>query len=195
MAEPRTFSVTYDDGTIVKVKQAKLKHLDDLITLQRNLLDHFMWGGALMGSILLPTNTAAWNDIDRIAALLPLVGGGFLEPRRIEDLDTFCQVFFTRTASTSDDGGIYPADSERYLPSEIARLHGLDFIACLLEARQQTINRLNQATVEPVTEPETPTEEDSSPSEAQPKKRQRKAKTDDLPVLAEEPITEVVQAA
>lgn len=141
----RYFEITYVTGEVVKVLAVPRSKLPDLIALQKSLLAAFLYQGALPGELLRPDNELVWGDIKRLSGMLSLVGGGELNLDLIEDCDRLVEVFFT--TSTSRDpasGSIIPNEGERYYPSEISSLHGLNFFERLMEARNEAILMLER---------------------------------------------------
>jgi hypothetical protein len=127
---PRTFDVTYADGTVVKVKRVKTALMDDLLELQQVLVAHFSFHSALLGDLLKPSSKQVWADLEKTAKMLPVLGSD--KPLDLEQLkddpDQICRIFFTATTDVDDeDGGLRPAEGGGYLPSEISKLHGFNF--------------------------------------------------------------------
>lgn len=147
----RTIEVTYWNGDVVQVRAASIMKTEDVLELQKSLIAQFLYAGAMLGNLLLPSNTRVWEDMKRLGELLPIVGpdGGFLDPTQIQDPDELCRIFFTRTLDRDDEtGAISPADEEPYKPSDIARLHGLNFYGLegiLYQARQRTGKMMQEA--------------------------------------------------
>lgn len=159
----RCFEVEYSTGEVVKIRPVTRSKLNDLIALQKSLLATFLYQGALPGELLRPDNELVWGDIRRLTGMLSLVGGGELNLDLIEDCDRLTEIFFT-TSTRRDPatGAIVPEEGERYAPSEIAHLHGLNFFERLWEARKEAIqmmerDRALETQETPTPAPETPT--------------------------------------
>ncbi|HEY9657683.1 MAG TPA: hypothetical protein V6C65_04400 [Allocoleopsis sp.] len=142
-SQPRSEAVRYASEEVVLMRPVPPSKMEDLIDLQKNLLAAFMVHGGMLGEILRLSNTRVWEDLKKMASLIPLVGGGTLNVEKIDDSEEICRIFFTTTQNIDEEtGAILPPDDEPYSPSVIASLNGVNFWHRLLEGRQQAIDRM-----------------------------------------------------
>lgn len=136
----RFFEVKYSTGEVVKITAVPRSKLLDLIALQKSLLTTFLYQGGLLGELLRPDNELVWGDIRSIVSMLPIIGKKKLNLDLIEDCDRLIEIFFT-TSTNRDEltGAVIPPEGDRYAPSEIAKLHGLNFFEHLWSAREEAI--------------------------------------------------------
>lgn len=183
--QQRTFLVTYDDGTEVNIKRCKPAKCADLVTLQKALIRHFLKHDGLPLELLQPSNTTVWEDMRRMGKLLPISGpdGEFLDPDRFaEDWDQLMRVFFTRTETINEeDGSVQPLPGETYKTSEIARLHGINFLPMMAE----TFRALQkEAQMEREVRERQQQQEQEAPAAVEGKPKRTKTKTEEIPLSA-----------
>jgi hypothetical protein len=193
MTNGRSFSVSYADGRSVKVLQAPLLKLDEIISIQSELVAQLYFHDGMMGSLLRASNRKVWDLIQRMASLLPVEGGGFLESDQIGSTEDLLRVFFTTTDEFNELTGAVESPDQPYLPSDIAKLHGLNFYGpegVLFHAQKVAQKALREAidlakaqplVTEPVTELEPEAER---PEETASRRRRSTAKNTELPVPA-----------
>lgn len=135
------FEITYNDGSVDKVKRVSRKQLQDLIILQQDLIEAFLKNNASVGSII--ADDAIWSSIEKLSNILPTVGNdtpGIKLEKLEDDLTQLTKIFFTESV---DENGlpISPKNiqDEWYQPSLISKLHQLDYYG----ATQKAIKNLN----------------------------------------------------
>ncbi len=110
----------------VKIMPVTRNKYKQILDLSHILLVEFSKANAYPGEILHPDNENIWVNIDKLAEMMPLSGGGKLEISRLSDRDIL-RIFFTRSLDRDEDGRLVPQEGENYATSEIARLNGFSF--------------------------------------------------------------------
>lgn len=186
----RNFEVSYVDlrtgeptGETVRVRALNRNQTTELAALVESLLSKFLYYGRLPGEVLRSDNVGVWSDMRKIAAMLPLEGGGELDLDRIDD-DQLLRIFFTNSTCQDEDGGLIHDEKlgERsLLPSEICKINGISFfdlngshkgmLRRALEGerklRQEELDKLKKELTQAEASPTTPTPT-PSPSSPEP---------------------------
>jgi hypothetical protein len=145
------FEIQYQDenGEVIKidkVTRVKRQQLKDLIILQQDLLYAFLKCNASVGSLI--SNNVNWNNMEKIAKMLPVVGETKLgiNLKAIEDdLSQLTKVFFTQSI---DENGSLINSEDAYKPSLISELHQLDYYGDIKESAKKIYrDRINEETV------------------------------------------------
>jgi hypothetical protein len=141
----KTFVVNLEDKTQLLIKQASWKNLEDIELLQLEILKAAYEASFSLGTLFRSSNKQFWDNAKKVAALLPVVGQeelGF-DPEQIEDLDELCRIFVTTsTRKIPETGSITSdSDSEIFQPSEICRIHDLNFLNLLIQIEEAAKNQ------------------------------------------------------
>lgn len=158
----RNFEITYENGAKVHVKCVPRAKYGDLIILQRELLVQFLYNDGMLGDLLSPLNEATWTTLNGLLAILPTVEVDPINPEQMS-FDELLRVFFTTSSKRDEQTGAIIPDQPGtpYLPSEIAKLHGLSFFhmdgvsGLWQKAREQVIQMLRKKEQERVKPNET----------------------------------------
>jgi hypothetical protein len=141
--ENKTIIKFSNDEKLVLIKPASWKNLDNIIEYQKIILSDFLKKQGAIGSILAPSNTLFWNSIQNIFSLLNFSQEFSLnEISEIEDI----QKLFITTNTEKDlvDGWIVPEDN-KFKPSLISVIHGLDFYLILRTTLQEMTQKEKQS--------------------------------------------------
>jgi hypothetical protein len=111
---------------VVKILPVTRNKYKQLLEVAHILLVEFSKANAYPGEILHPDNENIWLNIEKLAKMLPLAGGGELEVVRLSDRDLL-RIFFTRSLDRDEEGRLIPEEGKNYSTSEIARLNGFSF--------------------------------------------------------------------
>lgn len=111
---------------VVKILPVTRNKYKQILEISHILLVEFSKANAYPGEILHPDNENIWVNIDKLATMMPLAGGGKLEVARLSDRDIL-RIFFTRSLDRDNDGRLVPEEGENYATSEVARLNGFSF--------------------------------------------------------------------
>lgn len=116
----KSFPVIYNTGEVVYVKRVPRALFSDLMKLQQEILADFMEANAAIGLMIQSEKT--WNNMAKVASMLPLVGtDDKLQLSKIEDdLEQICRIFCTE--SMTDSGEL-----DAFKPSLISKLHHFDY--------------------------------------------------------------------
>ena len=137
---PKTFTVKLEDNTELLIKQASWKNLEDIEVLQLEILKTAYDAKFSLGTLFRGSNKRFWDNAKKLAALLPVVGQDELgfDPEKIEDLDELCRVFIsTSTARINETGSVTSEGKEILQPSEISRIHDLNFLNLLIQIEEE----------------------------------------------------------
>lgn len=137
---PKTFVVKLEDDTELLIKQASWKNLEEIELLQLEVLKAAYDAKFSLGTLFRGSNKRFWDNAKKLAALLPVVGQSELgfDPEKIEDLDELCRVFIsTSTARITETGSVTSEGKEILQPSEISRIHDLNFLNLLIQIEEE----------------------------------------------------------
>lgn len=149
-----TFLVNYDDGTSDIIKPVSWKYLDEVEALQLEILKAAYDVTFSLSNLFRPSNVKFWDNAKKLASILPVIGKddkGF-DPERIESMDELCRIFVSTSEYRKPETGSVWNNDQLLDPSEICRIHHLNFINLLLTAEKQI-----QAPQEEQTKPQTQT--------------------------------------
>lgn len=134
----KTIDIEYSDGRVITVKPVSWKYLDDLTVLTQKLVAALGKVNGAVGKLLSKQNVEVWDYLEKVAALLPVVGNKDpgIELDLIEDPWEIVKIFFTTTDTVNDDGWLYSGD-EAIAPSLLAKINALDFYSILLEVMKE----------------------------------------------------------
>lgn len=136
--ESSNFLITYEDGTTDIVKPVSWKYLDEVEALQLEILKVAYDVTFSLSNLFRPSNTRFWDNARKLAGILPIVGKeekGF-DPERIDSMDELCRIFVSTSRYRKAETGSVWNNSELLEPSEICRIHHLNFINLLLTAEK-----------------------------------------------------------
>lgn len=136
---PKTFVLKLRDDSELLIKQASWKNLEDIELLQLEVLKAAYEAKFSLGTLFRGSNKQFWDNAKKLAALLPVVGQpelGF-DPEQIDDLDELCRVFIsTSTGRVKETGSVTSEGKEILQPSEISRIHDLNFLNLLIQIEE-----------------------------------------------------------
>lgn len=134
-----TFLVNYEDGTSDIIKPVSWRYLDEVEALQLEILKAAYDVTFSLSNLFRPSNVKFWDNAKKLASILPVIGKdekGF-DPERIDSMDELCRIFVsTSTYRKAETGSVWNND-QLLDPSEICRIHHLNFINLLLTAEKQ----------------------------------------------------------
>lgn len=134
-----TFLVNYEDGTSDIIKPVSWKFLDEVEALQLEILKAAYEVNFSLSNLFRPKNVKFWDNAKKLANLLPVVGQdekGF-DPERIDSMDELCRIFVSTSEYRKPETGSVWNSGELLEPSEICRIHHLNFIDLLLTVEKQ----------------------------------------------------------
>lgn len=133
-----TFLVNYEDGTSDIIKPVSWRYLDEVEALQLEILKAAYDVTFSLSNLFRPSNVKFWDNAKKLASILPVIGKdekGF-DPERIDSMDELCRIFIsTSTYRKAETGSVWNND-QLLDPSEICRIHHLNFINLLLTAER-----------------------------------------------------------
>lgn len=163
----RTIEIAYDNGERVKLRTVPWSQHEELCELLEILAFEFLRCDSLPGELLRFKNATVWGTMRKIAAMVPVVGGGNLEIDRIDDCDLLLSLFFTASESRGEYGEVLPdkkTSDEKgifFSPSQICSLHGFNFFAIraaaidrLIQERMEREKQEKEAMLQSIPEPE-----------------------------------------
>lgn len=134
-----TFKVTYEDQTTDIIKPCSWKQLEDVEILCFEILQEAYRVNFSLGSLFKPSNKNFWENAKKLAALLPVVGKqekGF-DPERIDSMDELCRIFVSASEHRHELTGSVWGKDDTLKPSEICRIHQINFFELLLKCQDQ----------------------------------------------------------
>lgn len=132
------FIVNYEDGTSDIIKPVSWKYLDDVESLQLEVLKAAYDANFSLSALFRPSNIKFWDNAKKLASILPVVGKdekGF-DPEKIDSMDELCRIFVSTSEYRKVETGSVWNNNELLPPSEICRIHHLNFINLLLKAEE-----------------------------------------------------------
>ncbi len=119
-----------DKAESVIVRRVARSRYTELKSLLSKLMASFLYFGCSRGELCNMENERVWKDIEKVAEMLPLDGGGKLNLDRIDDLQIIA-IFFTdepveeygRVVEQMDEEG-----AKRFKPGKVCALHGFNFL-------------------------------------------------------------------
>ncbi len=131
----KNFDIDYTDGRKITVKAVSWKHLDDLTVLTQKLVASLGKVNGAIGKLLSKQNKEVWDYLEKVAAMLPVVGNKDLgiDLDLIDDPWEIIKIFFTTTETVNEDGWLSAEGEEMLAPSLLAKINALDFYSILLE--------------------------------------------------------------
>lgn len=116
--------ITYSDNNSIIYKPVSWKHIDDVLVLQKQILENFLEEDGLM-SVFRPSNRKLWSHIETLANLVPSIESSFVGIKLdlIEDIEDILRIFINSEPSYTNDGSL---DQLQY-PSYISIMNGLNF--------------------------------------------------------------------
>jgi hypothetical protein len=132
-----SFEVFYDSDKAdadkkpsVIVRRVARSRYSELKSLLAKLMASFIYFGCSRGELCDGSNEKVWEDIRKLADMLPLDGGGKLDLDRIDDLQIIA-IFFV-DEPVEERGRVMrhvdAAGQEHFKPGKIAALHGVNFL-------------------------------------------------------------------
>ena len=134
-----TFIVNYEDGTSDIIKPVSWKYLDEVESLQLEILKAAYDVTFSLSSLFRPSNVKFWDNAKKLASILPVIGKdekGF-DPEKIDSMDELCRIFVSTSEYRKPETGSVWNNDQLLDPSEICRIHHLNFINLLLTAEKQ----------------------------------------------------------
>jgi hypothetical protein len=150
-----TFVVTYEDGSNDIVAPVSWKTLDQVERLQYEILQAAHEVNFSLGNLFKASNKRFWSNAKKLAALLPVDGNekpGF-DPEKIDSMDELCRIFVSTTTGRMNLTGSVWGEGETLEPSEICRIHHLNFIQLLIqiESQEKTVTPKSSTTTRKAT--------------------------------------------
>lgn len=148
-----TFKVVYEDGTSDIIKPVSWKKLEDVEILCLEILKSAYKVNFCIADIFKPKNTEFWDNAKKLASLLPVVGKedpGF-DPTRIESIEALASIFISTSKFRNPATGslTWGQNNESIFPSEICRIHNLNFLNLLLEVERQVQEEIPKTKTSP----------------------------------------------
>jgi hypothetical protein len=155
-----TFVINYEDGTNDIIKPVSWKKLDEVELLQYEILKAAYEVNFSLSALFKPSNKQFWNNAKKLAKLLPVVGQdkpGF-NPEKIDSMDELCRIFVSTSPGRMNMTGAVWGEESALQPSEISRIHHLNFIQLLIRLEEMESNQETK----PATTTKTANQEKSS---------------------------------
>ncbi len=134
----KKIKVIYESTQELKIiKPVTWKQLDDLTEYQKIILEEFLVSNGALGTLLRPSNKRFWSSVEKICEMLRTENDVKLNIDLIEDTLDIQKLFITANEEVDlVEGYTIPIDN-RYKPSYISVIHGLDFYQILRESIQK----------------------------------------------------------
>lgn len=116
--------ITYSDNNSIIYKPVSWKHIDDVLVLQKQILENFLEEDGLL-SVFRGSNRTLWSHIETLANLIPSLdmSGVGIKLDLIEDIEDLVRIFINSEPSYTNDGSL----EQLQYPSYISIMNGLNF--------------------------------------------------------------------
>lgn len=134
----KRIKVTYESTQEMKIiRPVTWKQLDNLIEYQKVILEEFLIARGALGTLLRPSNKRFWSSVEKICEMLETENKEKLNIDLIEDSLEIQKLFITANEEVDlVEGWTIPSEN-RYKPSFVSVIHGLDFYQILSETIQK----------------------------------------------------------
>lgn len=158
----QNFTIHYEDSTTDIVKAASWKKLDDVEALSLEILKSAYDVNFSLSALFRPSNLQFWDNAKKLASILPVAGKaepGF-DPERIDSMDELCRIFVSTSKYRRYETGSVWNNKELLEPSEICKVHHLNFIDLLVKSETaiQEAKTVKEAGAKPPTTTKTATQ-------------------------------------